>query len=128
MNKKKKKEGKECRNEGREGEKRERERKSRERRVIFPDTKISPCNNSVPQGVLRCLKGYSCLGKITVSPKVHNDEILGTQCIKLTCTGLLVGRGKRSQISRDFQGQIRGKNCRFCGNFAGLFEASFAEK
>ena len=43
-------------------------------------------------------------------------------------TGLLVGRGKRSQISRDFQGQIRGKNGRFRGNFAGIFEASFAEK
>ena len=42
--------------------------------------------------------------------------------------GLLVGRGKKSQISRDFQGQIRGKNDRFRGNFAGIFEASFAEK
>ena len=38
--------------------------------------------------------------------------------------GLLVGRGKKSQISWDFQGQIRGKNGRFRGNF----EASFAEK
>ena len=35
---------------------------------------------------------------------------------------------KKSQISRDFQGQIRGKNGRFRGNFAGIFEASFAEK
>ena len=43
-------------------------------------------------------------------------------------TGLLVGRGKKSQISRDFQGQIRGENGRFRGNFAGIFEASFAEK
>ena len=43
-------------------------------------------------------------------------------------SGLLVGRGKKSQISRDFQGQIRGKNGRFRGNFAGVFEASFAEK
>ena len=42
--------------------------------------------------------------------------------------GLLVGRGKKSQISRDFQGQIRGKNGRFRGNFAEIFEASFAEK
>ena len=41
--------------------------------------------------------------------------------------GLLVGRGKKSQISRDFRGQIRGKNGRFRGNFAGIFEASFAE-
>ena len=37
--------------------------------------------------------------------------------------GLLVGRGKKSQIS-----QIRGKKGRFCENFAGIFEASFAEK
>ena len=43
-------------------------------------------------------------------------------------TGLLVGRGKKSQISRDFQRQIRGKNGRFRGNFAAIFEASFAEK
>ena len=43
-------------------------------------------------------------------------------------TGLLVGHGKKSQISRDFQGQIRGKNGRFHGNFAGIFVASFAEK
>ena len=35
---------------------------------------------------------------------------------------------KKSQISRDFLGQIRGKNGRFRGNFAGIFEASFAEK
>ena len=47
---------------------------------------------------------------------------------KNSITGLLVGRGKKSQISRDFQGQIRGKNGRFRGNFAGIFEASFAEK
>ena len=39
-------------------------------------------------------------------------------------TGLLVDRGKKSQISRDFQGQIRGK----MADFAGIFEASFAEK
>ena len=43
-------------------------------------------------------------------------------------SGLLVDRGKKSQISRDFQGQILGKNGRFRGNFAGVFEASFIEK
>ena len=43
-------------------------------------------------------------------------------------SGLLVGRGKKSQISRDFQGQIRRKNVQFCRNFAGIFETSFAEK
>ena len=36
-------------------------------------------------------------------------------------TGLLVGRGKKSRISRDFQGQIRGKNGRFRGTFRGQF-------
>ena len=35
---------------------------------------------------------------------------------------------KKSQISRDFQGQIRGKNGQFCRNFMGIFEASFTEK
>ena len=42
--------------------------------------------------------------------------------------GVLVGRGKKSQISQEFQGQIRGKNGRFGGKFAGIYEASFAEK
>ena len=42
----------------------------------------------------------------------------------------MVCRGKKKKVkfSRDFQGQIRGKNGRFRGNFAGIFEASFAEK
>ena len=35
---------------------------------------------------------------------------------------------KKSQISQDFQGQIRGKNGRFRGNFAGILKASFAAK
>ena len=39
-------------------------------------------------------------------------------------TGPLVGRGKKS-ISRDFLGQISGKNGRFRGNFEGIFEAEF---
>ena len=47
--------------------------------------------------------------------------------LQVIITGLLVGRGKKSQISRDFQGQIRGKNGRFRGNFAEIFEASFTE-
>ena len=41
---------------------------------------------------------------------------------------LLVGCGKKSQISQDFQGQIRGKNGQFRGNFARIFKASLAEK
>ena len=48
-------------------------------------------------------------------------------CRKLAFSlpGLLVGRGKKSQISRDFQGQIRGKkrpiSREFRGNFRGQF-------
>ena len=46
----------------------------------------------------------------------------------LQWTGLLVGCGKKSQNSRDFQGQIRRKKGRCRRNFAGIFEADFAEK
>ena len=53
---------------------------------------------------------------------------IGRHTLHVLYSVLLVGCGKKSQISRDFQGQIRGKNGRFCGNFAGTFEASFAEK
>ena len=42
--------------------------------------------------------------------------------------GLLISRGEKGQILRDFQGQIHGKIGRFCGIFAGIFEANFAEK
>ena len=52
----------------------------------------------------------------------------GKHYTTLYLAGLLVGRGKNSQISRDFQGQIRRKNGRFRGNFAGIFKASFDEK
>ena len=39
---------------------------------------------------------------------------------RIHTSGLMVGRGKKSQISRDFQGQIRGKNGRFREKFAGF--------
>ena len=42
-------------------------------------------------------------------------------------TGLLIFRGKKSKISRDFQGQIRGKIGRFRGIFAGK-KFNFAEQ
>ena len=45
----------------------------------------------------------------------------------LSYTGLLIFRGKKSKISRDFQGQIRGKIGRFRGIFAGE-KSKFAEK
>ena len=41
--------------------------------------------------------------------------------------GLLIFGGKKSKISRDFQGQIRGKIGRFHGIFTGE-KAKFAEK
>ena len=41
-------------------------------------------------------------------------------------TGLLIFRGKKSKILRDFQGQIRGKIGRFRGIFAGK-KSKFAE-
>ena len=46
---------------------------------------------------------------------------------KIDTTGLLIFRGKKSKISRDFQGQIRGKIGRFRGIFAGE-KSKFAEK
>ena len=42
-------------------------------------------------------------------------------------TGLLIFRGKKSKISRDFQGQIRRKIGRFPGIFAGE-KSKFAGK
>ena len=59
---------------------------------------------------------------------LEQGEKVSMEKFKTIQSGLLVGRGKKSRISRDFQGQIRGKNGRFRGNFAGIFEASFAEK
>ena len=42
----------------------------------------------------------------------------------LLLTGLLIFHRKKSKISRDFQGQIRGK----IGRFRGIFRGKFAEK
>ena len=47
--------------------------------------------------------------------------------ITLLLAGLLIFRGKKSKISRDFQGQIRGKIGRFRGIFAGR-KSKFAER
>ena len=46
---------------------------------------------------------------------------------RMTITGLLIFRGKKSKIWRDFQRQIRGKIGRFRGIFAGK-KSKFAEK
>ena len=45
----------------------------------------------------------------------------------LLSAGLLIFRGKKSKISQDFQGQIRGKIGRFRGIFAGK-KSKFAEQ
>ena len=45
----------------------------------------------------------------------------------LTFSGLLIFRGKKSKISRNFQGQIRGRICRIRGIFAGK-KSKVAEK
>ena len=45
----------------------------------------------------------------------------------LEMPGLLIFRGKKSKIPRNFQGQIRGKIGRFRGIFAGK-KSKFAEK
>ena len=42
--------------------------------------------------------------------------------------GLLIIRGKKSQISRDFWRQIRGENGRFRGNFWGKFRRKTKKK
>ena len=49
-------------------------------------------------------------------------QYAGLQCFK---TGLLIIRGKKSEISRDLKRQIRGENGRFRGIFAGIFGANF---
>ena len=43
-------------------------------------------------------------------------------------SGLLIIRGEKSQISRDFWRQIRGENGRFRGNFRGKFSAKNKEE
>ena len=50
-----------------------------------------------------------------------------TATVEPCLTGLLIFRGKKSKISRDFQGQIRGKTGRFRGIFAGE-KSKFMEK
>ena len=54
-------------------------------------------------------------------------ELEQNQCYVIPFAGLLIFRGKKSKISRDFQGQIRGKIGRFRGIFAGK-KSKFAEQ
>ena len=51
---------------------------------------------------------------------IGDMEMLDQRAVtKSSSSGLLIFRGKKSKISRDFQGQIRGKIGRFGGIFAG---------
>ena len=58
----------------------------------------------------------------------QKNKLRQRQCLRRKLrTGLLIFRGKKSKISRDFQGQIRGKIGRFRGIFAGN-KSKFVEK
>ena len=54
-------------------------------------------------------------------------HVQASQSAQIVYTGLLIFCGKKSKISRDFQGQIRGKIGRFRGIFAGK-KSKFAEQ
>ena len=62
---------------------------------------------------------FQCIQCILMNFAIHNYNILQS--------GLLIFRGKKSKISRDFPGQIRGKIGRFRGIFAGK-KSKFAEQ
>ena len=72
--------------------------------------------------------GSSTLGSIILHGTFQQISQLWDNAHTLNLAGLVVGCGEKSQILRDFQGQIRGKNGQFRGNFTGIFKASFAEK
>ena len=59
-------------------------------------------------------------------PLNTDTSLLQTVCF-VPGPGLLIFRGKKSKISRDFHWQIRGKIGRFCGIFAGK-KSKFAEQ
>ena len=59
---------------------------------------------------------------------LENDLLKVNEILGMTFfTGLLIFRGKKSKISRDFQGQIRRQIGRFCRIFAGK-KSKFTEK
>ena len=66
---------------------------------------------------------YLCLTRVYGINFLSINWVLRLQYM----SGLLIFRGKKSKISRDFQGQIRGKIGRFRGIFAGR-KSKFAEK
>ena len=79
------------------------------------------CNFSYIKNSYHLSKGVDFLYKI---PTLLRENIT----IQHPLTRLLIGHGEKSQILRDFQGQIRGKIGQFCGIFAVIFGVNFAEK
>ena len=69
---------------------------------------------------LSCFENYQSRENFEPQDRHSSDSV----CIP----GLLTGRGRKSQISRDFWGQIRGKIGRSHDNFAGVFGANFPKK
>ena len=69
---------------------------------------------------LSCFENYQSRENFEPQDRHSSDSV----CIP----GLLTGRGRKSQISRDFWGQIRGKIGRSHDNFAGVFAANFPKK
>ena len=65
--------------------------------------------------------------RLVASRAVHFSTTSSSLPSRYLFAGLLIFRGKKSKISRDFQGQIRGKIGRFRGIFAGK-KSKFAEK
>ena len=59
--------------------------------------------------------------------KNYNMKFLNVQQFNFFFAGLLIFRGKKSKISWDFQGQIRGKIGQFRGIFAGK-KSKFVEQ
>ena len=80
------------------------------------------CKLSLSFSPLALASPFACCSHMTSS-----NSSKWRACLQASKTGLLIFRGKKSKISRDLQGQIRGKIGRFRGIFAGK-KSKFAEK
>ena len=78
---------------------------------------VLSCLKRVNTIIMCNTKHSKLLKKIKVNILFESSDI--TVYDNLHYSGLLIFRGKKSKISRDFQGQIRGKIGRFRGIFAG---------
>ena len=82
------------------------------KRLLIPKSK--KVTKVVTLGVLKYVKNYA----VRAAGSVKNHFMT-------LWTGLLIIRGKKSEISRDLKRQIRGENGRFRGIFAGIFGPNF---